>query len=156
MSARSKPEMLRRQEALEKTLERFRDKPFKLGKDDCVQAARFHLRAMGHSPPATGHYATAIGARRALGAAIKKKGGKSYKQPRLDHLLDLLLPRIAPAAMLPGDLALLPEDEDGAVGLGGTVVISVGTKFFAWHPDAEGFSVLEPIVDRPFTAAWRA
>lgn len=150
-------DLIRRQRALEATLARFRGKPFKLGRFDCIKAARFHLLKMGHSRlPAAGSYSTAIGAKRSLGAAIGKIAGEKSEQPSLDQLFDALLERIPPAAMLPGDLALIPEDEDGGVGLGGTIVISVGRKWVGWHPDAEDFAVIDPAVDQPFLAAWRA
>lgn len=150
-------DLVRRQKALEATRAKFRGKPFDLGRFDCIKVARFHLDAMGHSGlPPTGTYSTPLGARRALGKAIERVTGKRARKPTLAQLADALLERIAPAAMLPGDIALIEEDPEGGVGLGGTIVVSVGRKWLNWHPDAEGFAVIDPNVERPFLAAWRA
>lgn len=149
-------DLLRRQRALEKTLAKFRGRPFILGKYDCIKAARFHLSVMGHRKlPETGKYSTPLGAQRSLRAAIAKVTGKGPRKPSLEQLADALLVRIAPAAMLPGDLGLIEEDPDEGVGLGGTMVISVGRKWVGWHPDVQDFAVIEPAVERPFIAAWR-
>lgn len=140
-----RPDLLRRQQALAKTLRKYRGKPMVLGKADCVLMARSHLVAMGHRglPPAP-KYSSATGALRAL---------KAMADGTVAGLLDAHLPRIAPAAMLPGDLALV-ESEDGLGG--GTVVIAVGGKMLGWHPDATGMVVIEPTQAHPFVAAWRA
>lgn len=140
-------DLVRRQLALQKTIARFGGKAFKLGSADCAQLARFHLKAMGHRKlPATGKYATPAGAARAL----RRHGVQSF-----EGLMDALLPRIAPAAMLPGDVALVPEDPDKASGLGGTLVVFLGRKWLSWHPDLPQLAKIEPVVERPFLAAWR-
>lgn len=113
-------EMLRRQEALNKTLTKYRDKAIDFKTVDCVRAARFHLLQMGHKPPPMPRYQSLIGARR----AAAKVGG-------LEALLDSLLPRIAPAAMWLGDIALLEGDG------GDAVAFCVGAKLAGWHQDAE-------------------
>lgn len=155
--------LLLRQRALEHTLRKFRKRPYELGRFDCGKMARFHLVQMGHRKlPALGKYSGAIGARRALAAAIAQATGTSAaavmkEGPTFEALFDQLLERIAPAAALPGDLGLLPEDPEDAVGLGGTMVVSLGgRKWAGWHPDAPGFAVLEPNADCPFLAVWRA
>jgi hypothetical protein len=100
--------------------------------------ARFHLRQMGHRPTRTPRYRTAIGAKRAL----KIKGFDS-----MSEALDSTLPRIAPAQMLPGDIAALR----GTEGLD-ALVICAGETFLGWHEGAETPTFLTV---REFEAAWR-
>lgn len=147
------PDLVRRQRALEKTRDKFAGRTFELGVSDCAILARAHLKAMGHkNVPAPGRYRTVKEAALALRAASKKAGAK---KAGLVPLLDALLERIPPAAMLPGDLGLV-EREEGPLGVDvGSLVISVGTKFWGWHPDDERFALIEPI-GMPFKAAWRA
>ena len=114
-------EMLRRQQALEKTLAKYRDKAIDFKTVDCVRAARFHLIQMGHKPPPMPKYHSLIGARR----AAEQVGG-------LEALLNSLLPRIAPAAMWLGDIALL-EGEGGI----DAVMFNVGGKLAGLHESAE-------------------
>jgi hypothetical protein len=140
--------MVRRQLALEATMKRFAKQPLRLGKSDCVKKVRFHLVKMGHRKlPSTGDYRGEKGAIEAL----KRQGVETVEQ-----LLDKYLPRIAPAAMLPGDIALVAAEPGAPAWRAGTAVISVGRKFLGWHPDHPLLAILEPIVDRPFLAAWRA
>jgi hypothetical protein len=133
--------VLARQEALRQTVERFRDKPFEWGKNDCWIMARAHLRALGERPSATPRYKSALGAKRAL----KQKGFDS-----LVEAMDSMLPRIAPAEMLPGDI--------GAVtGIEGVdaLVISAGHKVFGWHEEAETPVFIIPAPGK-IEIAWRA
>lgn len=117
-------DLLRRQRALEKTRVKFRGKPFAWGKSDCVVMARSHLIAMGAKRlPKLPRYKDALGARRAL----KGVGAESIEQ-----MLDGLLPRISPAEMLPGDLAVV----DGEGGMD-AIMICVGHKIFGWHQASE-------------------
>jgi nucleoside-diphosphate-sugar epimerase len=150
-----KPDLIRRNDALRKTQERFAGKEFKLGENDCVKLVRFHLKAMGsknlkpgHKVLATtGHYKTAAQA----AAALKKQGAKN-----LEELLDIYLERIPPAAMLPGDIALLKSEPDAPASELGTIAISLGRKLLGWHPDHPILAVIEPIVEEPAMVAWRA
>lgn len=129
-------------------MKRFAKQPLRLGKSDCVKKVRFHLVKMGHRKlPSTGDYRGEKGAIEAL----KRQGVETVEQ-----LLDKYLPRIAPAAMLPGDIALVAAEPGAPAWRAGTAVISVGRKFLGWHPDHPLLAILEPIVDRPFLAAWRA
>jgi hypothetical protein len=138
-------------------MRKFRAKPLALGTEDCIVMARYHLVQMGHKGlPALPRYRTAVGAVRALKEALAKLEGGSIKAPTLENLVDALLSRIAPATMLPGDLALVPEDPEGATGLGGSLVVSVGRKFVGWHPDSPEFAVMELVDQQSFLAAWRA
>lgn len=132
-------ELLRRKEATEKTLEKYRDKPFSW-KDGftCIHMLRFHLRQMGHKPPTLPRIKSALAAKRAL----TDRGWKD-----VGEMLDTLLPRITPAQMVLGDVALF-ESEDGF----GAITISLGGKVMGWHPDYEGMTALEPI---QIAGAWR-
>jgi hypothetical protein len=151
--SRKLPDLVRRQRALEKTRDRFAGRAFELGVSDCAILARAHLKAMGHkNVPAPGKYRTAREAAKALRTASKKAGAK---KTGLVPLLNALLTPIPPAAMLPGDIAMV-DREEGPLGVdAGSLVISVGTKFWGWHPDDERFALIEPN-GMPFKAAWRA
>ena len=43
-------EMVRRRDAAQATLDRFRDRPLRFGAQDCVRLVAFHLRQLGHRP----------------------------------------------------------------------------------------------------------
>lgn len=139
-------DLIRRQEAIERTLEKFGDKPLVFGETDCAQIIRFHLKAMGHKRLPLASYKGAAGA----AAVLRKAGVRS-----LEELFDKLLERIAPAFMLPGDVALI-EAEDDAFGVGGgAMILFLGGKWWGWHPDSDKPEVL--IIDPAnIKAAWRA
>ncbi len=98
---------------------------------------------MGHTLPSIPDIRSATGARRALAAT---------GHTDLASLLDGLFPRIAPASMWIGDLALM----EGADGLGG-IVIAVGGKVMGYHADHLdlGLVNIEPVGPNPFLGAWR-
>lgn len=133
-------DLLRRKQAVELTLEKYRDKPFSW-KDGvtCIHMLRFHLRQMGYKPPPLPRMKSALAAKRALDARQWADVG---------DMLDTLLPRITPAQMLMGDIAMF-RSEDGF----GAITISLGGKVMGWHPDYEGMTALEPI---EIEGAWRA
>jgi hypothetical protein len=145
--------LVKRQRALEKTRDKFAGRVFELGVSDCAILVRAHLKNMGHkNVPAPGKYRTPVEAGKAIKAACAKVKAKGTG---LVPLLDALLERIPPAAMLPGDIGMV-EREEGPLGVDtGSLVISVGTKFWGWHPDDERFALIEPH-GMPFKAAWRA
>lgn len=132
--------LLRRRDALQAVQTRFGDKPFDWKDAHCWPMVRFHLRQLGHRPPGTPRYTSAVGAKRALAA----KGFDS-----LTAALDSFLPRIAPASMLIGDVAAVA----GTEGLD-AVVICAGQKVYGWHESSETpvFIVPHP---GAITAAWR-
>lgn len=110
---------LRRHRALEKTRAKYRGKPLDWRKADCVRMARTHLVAMGRKGlPKIPAYTSPAGAKRAL---------KSLGFDTLEQLLDSLLPRIAPAMLLPGDLALVQGDEHFDA-----LMICVGHRLYGW------------------------
>jgi hypothetical protein len=141
MRARPQPIMVRRVAAAQATLDRFKDRPFALGKDDCARMAVFHLKQFGHRPklaPA-GSYSSLLGARRAL-----TRAGFATLADAVDALG---LARIPPAAAVVGDLLMLPGiDEFGAL----AVALGNG-RVVAWHEDAAGACVIQPV---EFLTAW--
>lgn len=142
------PDLLRRNRALEALQARFGGQAFALGRADCVQLVRSHLVKMGHKGlPRPPSYSSPAGVTRAL---------KALGADNLEGVFDKLLPRIAPAAMLPGDVGLIMAEPGAPAWRAGTVVVSVGRKFLGWHPDHPMLAIIEPTVDAPFIAAWRA
>lgn len=142
------PDLIRRNRALSASMQKFGKQQLKLGTADCIKMVRYHLVKMGHRGlPAPKKYSSPKGAK----AELKRLGFDD-----LEQLFDALLTRIPPAAMLPGDIGLVPSEPDAPAWQLGTVVISVGRKFIGWHPDHPMLAVIEPTVEMPFSAAWRA
>lgn len=136
------PEGERRRVATEATLARYRGKEFDWGKGiTCVHLARFHMRNMGHRPSAIPRFRSAHGAK----GALKERGWTSVAD-----MLDSMLPRIAPAHMLLGDLAIVP----GAGGLDAVFICAGPRKVFGWREDAPELVVLDLSLDE-VTGAWR-
>ena len=137
------PEAVRRKQATEATVARYRAKPFSWAQGrTCVHLARQHLRNMGRTVPTLPRFRSALAAKRALEA-----GGWSD----VCQMLDSFLPRIPPAAMALGDIAALP----GEGGLHG-IVIDVGPRrVFGWAEGEETPKMLEPDVTK-IIGAWRA
>ena len=136
------PEMVARVAAAQATLDRFKDAPFALGKNDCARMVAFHLRKLGVAVKLAkaGSYSSALGGRRAL----KRLGFGSLAEAVDAH--GLL--RIPPAAAAVGDLLELPaEDSFGALG----VALGNG-RVLAYHQDATGAVVVQPL---EYVAAWR-
>ena len=128
--------------ATNKTMAKYRGRAFDWkDKATCIHLARTQLRNMGHKPPPIPQFGSTIGARRAM-------QGAGYET--LADIFDgLSLPRIAPAAMLVGDLAMLPG-EDGF----DAIVICAGGKLLGWHGAADELTVIGEAVMH-VTAAWR-
>lgn len=143
---RGKPDMLRRLEAVDRTKARYGGKVFVLGSNDCGKLLAFHLKAMGHKVPSSGNYTTEAGAIR----ACRRAGGDT-----LAEVLDKVgLERIAPAAMLLGDVALLKSEfEDGTASRLGAAVVHLGGKMMGWHPEKAELAVMDVLA---VEAAWRA
>ena len=138
------PELLRRQAALARTLARYRDRAFdwRAG-HTCVHLARFHLRQMGHKPERVPQFRSERGALRALA----ERGCRTVAD-----LLDLQpgLARIAPAMMLPGDLAVV----EGAEGVDTVALCLNAHKLAGWHEDAPGMAIIDVSLAE-ISAAWR-
>ncbi|MFZ3484282.1 DUF6950 family protein [Sphingomonas sp. 3-13AW] len=135
--------LLRRQQATEATLDRFRGQPLIYGKNDCVRMAAFLLRKMGHRPQLAkaGTYSSMLGASRAL----QRAGFES-----LPDALDALgLMRIPPAMRWMADLVVVP----GEGPFGGSLQVALNNgRTLGWHQDFEGAQILQPV---EFLTAWR-
>lgn len=136
-------EMIRRQQAAQAAVDRFKGEPWELGKNDCVRMAAFVLRKMGHRPQLgkAGSYKTGAGSLLAL-----KRAGYSTLASALD---DLGLERVAPAAARVADIVMIP----GEAPLDGALTIAVGNgRVLGYHQDLEGADILQPV---EYIAAWR-
>lgn len=128
----------------EQVIARFRERPFSwTGRRTCIHLARAQMVALGHKPPKLPDIRSLSSATRAL---------KSTGHTDLEALLDSLLPRVAPAAMWLGDLALM----SGGDGFD-AIVINAGGKVLGYHDDrlSAGLVVIEPVGVSPIIAAWR-
>jgi hypothetical protein len=135
--------LLRRQQAVQAAVDRFKGQPLAYGKNDCVRLAAFVLRKMGHRPQLAkaGSYSTALGAARAL-----QHAGFEDLAAAVDALG---LPRIAPAAAWVADLVLLPAEGP----FGGALSVAVGNgRVLGYHEDVDGADILQPV---QYLAAWR-
>ncbi|KQM37659.1 DUF6950 family protein [Sphingomonas sp. Leaf10] len=122
-------------------VDRFRRRPFGWNGGTCIHLARAQMRAMGHRPPSIPRFQSAVGARRALAATGHEDIGS---------LLDTMLPRIVPAQMWVGDLAMVPSED----GLGALAVADGGGTLFMYHAGAEWLAnVKDAMTD--VVAAWR-
>lgn len=108
--------------ATDKTLAKYRNRAFDWSdRSTCIHLARAQARNMGHRVPKMPDFRSPLSAR----TALRKAGADD-----LEALLDGLFPRIAPAQMLVGDLAILPGDDSPF----DSIVICDGlTKLFGWH-----------------------
>lgn len=140
----------------EKTAEvvaRFRARPF--GWDSggtCIHLARAQMRALGHKPPAIPRFYSAIGAMKAL---------RGTGHASLEALLDSYLPRIPPAAMWVGDLALMESGTDDpfdaivvSTGQTGSGPIGGGQMVAGYHAEHLGSGIVN-IIPQAFKGAWR-
>jgi hypothetical protein len=134
--------MVRRRDAAQATLDRFRDKPLRYSVDDCARMAAFHARKLGHQVklPPSGSYRTAAGALKQM----LRLGYADLEQAVDAHGFE----RIAPAAAAVGDLVMMPGD----AGLHSLAVCLGNGRTIGWHVDAPGATILQPI---EFVAAWR-
>lgn len=138
------PPLVQRQAALQATLDKFRTREWSWAAGHtCVHLARFHLRQMGHKPEAVPAIRSEISARRALAT----RGWQSVAD-MLDAQPGLM--RIAPAMMLPGDLAVAGS----ADGVGAVFICLGGRKLMGWREDADGMVILDVLFD-DLDAAWR-
>ncbi|MDQ5915939.1 MAG: hypothetical protein QG584_1832 [Pseudomonadota bacterium] len=104
--------LVRRQKAVQATMERFRDRAFAWGSVDCAKMVAFHLKQMGHKVRLSkaGQYKTALGAT----AALKRLGYETLPDAMDGHGFT----RIAPAFALIGDVVSFASDHPiGALGI---------------------------------------
>ncbi|MFC0633298.1 DUF6950 family protein [Brevundimonas balnearis] len=98
--------MLRRQQAVEATIQRFAGKTLAYGRDDCARMAAFLVKRLGVKVRLTKmpRYGSAVGAARALRALDCRD---------LAEVVDKAgLPRVAPSRAIMGDLFALPAPDD--------------------------------------------
>lgn len=135
-------DLVRRRAATEKTLKRYRGKVFDWAKGiTCVHLARHHLRNMGHKPETLPRFRSPLAAKKAL---------KEREWDSVTAMLDSMLPRIAPAHMMLGDLAVVPGDN----GLDAIFVCAGPLKVFGWREDEPALVLLDIGLDE-LTGAWR-
>lgn len=104
--------LVRRQKAVEATMERFRGKAFAFGSVDCAKVTAFHLKQLGHKVRLSkaGQYKTLIGAQ----AALRRLGYETLPEAMDGHGFE----RIPPARALLGDIVSFPcEHPIGALGI---------------------------------------
>jgi hypothetical protein len=136
-------EMLRRQQAAQAAVDRFKGKAWELGKSDCVRMAAFVLRKMGHRPQLgkAGSYKTGAGSLLAL-----KRAGYNTLAEALDGMG---LERVSPASARVADIVMIP----GEAPLDGALTIAVGNgRVLGYHQDLAGADILQPV---EYIAAWR-
>lgn len=129
--------------ATDAVVSRFRMRPHDFRtRATCIHLARAQMRALGHRPPSIPDFRSPIGAM----AALKRSGFAT-----LEDLLDSMLPRIAPAAMLIGDLAAAPAGEP----FGSAIGIWADGALLGYHPDEpRGLANIKEALIH-VTAAWR-
>lgn len=135
--------LVARAAALARTKDWLAGRAFAWGTADCLAMLSAHLEHNGQGALPKRHYRTAIGAKRAL----HKAGFET-----LEQLMDSLLPRIAPAQMLPGDVGLYRGDPEMGGGTLDALVIGAGRKALGWiggHEEAVVMTV------HRLDAAWR-
>lgn len=128
--------------AAQATLDRFKDVPLRMGRNDCARMVAYHLRKLGHRVklPPSGSYASVRSARREM---------TRLGHDTLEQALDSFgFERIPPAAAVAGDVLMLP----GASDLGALTIAMGNGRVAGWHVDATGAVVLQPV---EFVAAWR-
>lgn len=104
--------LIRRQQAVQATVNRFRGRSFAFGSVDCAKVTAFHLKQLGHKVRLSkaGQYKTLVGAQRAL----RRLGYETLTDAMDGHGFA----RIAPAACLLGDVVSFPCDHPiGALGI---------------------------------------
>lgn len=134
-------------------VERFRLRPFGWSTGGtCIHLARAQMRALGHRPPAIPRFYSAIGAAKAL---------RTTGHDDLAALFDSMLPRIAPAAMWVGDLAIMDSGEGDpfdaivvATGQNGSGAVGAGQMVAGYHADHLATGIVN-IVPHAFEGAWR-
>jgi hypothetical protein len=138
------PVLVRRAAATDAVLRRFRNRAldWKTGAT-CLHLFRAHLVKLGRKPPRIPQFRSPKGAR----LAMERAGFADMAE-----LIDSVLPeRIAPAAMLIGDVALLPGEPFDAI------VINVGGgKVIGWHDtDLSKLAVIGDVPMDAYLGAWR-
>lgn len=130
------PEMIRRHGATAATMNKYRKRDFDWARAaTCLHMGFFHLGRMGHRRPDIPPFRSALGAAKAL-----KASPFATTAEVIDSLRSVT--RIAPAALLLGDLAAIrggvgPDDEgdehaEAVAGMGGLAVAVGNGRLFGW------------------------
>lgn len=137
------PEGERRRAATVATHDKFIGKPIDWSKGrHCVRMAQFQMRGMGMKTPTLPRLRSALAARKAL----KERGWDS-----VSAMFDSMMPRIPPAMMRLGDIAVTPGDEGFEA-----VLISLGDRaFLGWLPDGSEAAAMVDCNLGDVTGAWR-
>lgn len=136
--------ILERRDATQKTLDWFATRPFDWRKSaTCVHLVRRQLIHLGHKPPPMKSFRSALSAKRAL----KEKGWAD-----LTEMMNSVLPRIAPARAIVGDIVELPSEHDTF----GALCVATGNGRIMGYLGDEGgpLTVMQPL-SVPLKA-WRA
>lgn len=136
-------DLIRRQRAVEACVQRFVGKPYKPGVRDCVKLAGHAMHGMGRRVGLTKgvRYSSEAGALKAL----RTLGFKSL----MEAVDKTGLPRIAPAAALPGDIIAMEADDGNAFGCA-LVVYAGNGRVIGFH---NGMGVV--VQPANYLAAWR-
>ena len=137
-------ELLRRAAATERTAARYARRAFDWDGATCIHLARTQLRNMGHRPPRIERFYSLRGAV----LALRRAGFVGT----IDAIDSTGAQRIAPAAMLVGDLAAVP----GIDGMD-AIFVCAGGRLLGWHdamPETCGL-VAVPDALGDVVAAWR-
>jgi hypothetical protein len=139
------PELDRRREATQATLDKFIGKPFSWSEGrHCVALAHYHLRQLGWRPP---QLPTLPRIRSAL-AAKKELQRRGFLT--VSDMLDSFLVRIPPAMMRLGDIAVTPGDE----GFDAILIRTAPRKLLGWLPDGSAVVNYDAGLE-DLTGAWR-
>lgn len=134
--------MLKRRFVTQATMEKFAKKQFGWANGaTCVHLVREQLVGMGHKPPPMKEFRSALTAKKAL----QSKGWNDLRA-----MMDSLLPAIAPARAMLGDVVEMPSDDDvfGAL----AVVIGNG-RLMGYFGETDMLTIVQPKVVP--LAAWQ-
>jgi hypothetical protein len=123
----------------ERTLARYSGLPFSWRKRaTCLHLAHFHLKAAKYKLPRIPAINNVLSAK----SALNERGWENVAD-----MLDAFCERIAPAAMMIGDLAVLKSDDDL-----GAILICAGAKCMGWNQDHAFIVPQEPL---EYLGSWR-
>lgn len=127
--------LAQRAAATQQSFDAFKGAPFAWAHSSCAHLLATHLLNMGHDVPAVPPFKSATGARKAL---------RAMGATNLTALLSGLgLQEIKPAAMLVGDLAVVPGDDSPF----DAIVVAAGNgKFMGWHGASEGLQMIDDVL----------
>ena len=128
--------IVNRVEITQKTLDKYRGKPFEWGKRDCLRMARTQLIGAGYKVPRIPNYSSAKTAFRRL----REAGFESIEDMLANYCLD-----IPSSLILPGDLATVRGDNELSA-----IVISTGGKFIGFPSEQPFCCVVDVIPERVF------